>query len=158
MTVPLAGSFLLTANYDALNDQITALETMATNVATNEVNSTSTRISTTYAVPDTGSPGPALTISMVSGKRYKITLSVEGSMSADLNVGRAAVALSGAITLAAADAYASTTTKTGGNTQCRSRIYTATATGSVTLTVQYKSSAGTYTFTNRQLIVEPMDP
>lgn len=99
--------------------------------------------------------GPSVSLSVLSGQQLKIT---HGAWIRTNNTGaraRMSWAISGAITLAASDAWAIQTNETNGATSERTKLYTATASGSITITGQYRSGGATCYVEQRYLVVEP---
>jgi hypothetical protein len=111
-----------------------------------------TTVSVAYA--DLATVGPAVTLQ--TGAKALITLSCQGWQSAAGNVNNVAVAVSGATTLAAADA--NSVVMTGAvalyqQTPCRTFLLSGLTPGVNTFTAKYKVNAGTGSFTNRDITV-----
>lgn len=104
------------------------------------------------------SGGPAVTLDLVAGQTVTVTVYARLSVTSGGLGHQAAMAwaVSGADTVAAADADAVECQSTLLVPGQKSGLYTAVTTGSHTVTAQYKTAAGadTATFVNRRLLVE----
>lgn len=121
----------------------------ATDVATAE-----TTTGGSYA--DLATAGPALSnIPLIAGVTYKITVSAFMKNSNTAAVSKMGFAISGADTVAAADADAVITSNVDNSTCSRVCGYTPATTGNHTITAKYSSSGGaTATFSQRRLSIE----
>lgn len=155
MAAPTAGSFLLTSNYDTLQNQITNIENAGATATTSLVSTSATTSSTTYtATLSTGATGPAVTVTLAAGQNCLIIIGCENA-----NPGgqaRSSFAVSGTATEAATDARGTHNATLLGMAQSKATLYTAGSAGSYTYTQQYRVSAGTGTFLNRGIMAIPL--
>jgi hypothetical protein len=112
---------------------------------------------TTYG--DLTTVGPFVTLNLVAGQKVVVLLSCYASTATDGIEQFMSFAVSGASSLAAADANAahSFSIKVGTNTAqtpFRATVYTATSTGSHTFTAKYKTTAATPNWKDRRIIVK----
>jgi hypothetical protein len=124
-------------------------------VATDE-----TRTSSTYG--DLATVGPSVTKTLVAGQKVLVEVSVYIGCTTDSIDGLMSFAVSGASTLAAADANAAdgrmAKTAVSADIQAtRGTVYTAINAGSHTFTAKYKCSdnVSTMHFINRRIIIKP---
>lgn len=131
----------------------------AARVATGE-----TTTSTSYTDLSTG--GPAVTVTVGNNGMVLVTIYCYGIASGNASAyALASVAISGANTVAAADAGASNVTiknqtsstgSTGDVSHTASVLLTGLTPGSTTFTMKYRVTAGTGTFTERKISVIPL--
>jgi hypothetical protein len=112
--------------------------------------------STSYA--DLTTVGPSVTVTIGASGKAKVSVRCRISNSGNGNYGAVGVVISGASTVAAATWLIQTQYGTGGvGTELgATRLLTGLTAGSTTFKVQYLVDAGTGTFTNREIIVEPV--
>jgi hypothetical protein len=114
-----------------------------------------TRTSTSYG--DMTNAGPAVTVT--TGTRALVTISCEavgGSGDAATSESRMSFAVSGATTIAATDAVCACRTGADTRFQLSRTVYLTTLiAGSNTFTAKYRVSAGTTTFSHREINVLP---
>ena len=136
--VPSAADF----NASAWSDPISA------DVTTDE-----TTTSTTYT--DLATSGPAVTMTLVSGQTALVIVSCSVTSASSTVDCYMSFAVSGASTLAAADANAALATQIVGSQQAAFRVtlFTATSTGSHTFTAKYRGGTTSH-FARRRIIVK----
>ena len=120
-------------------------------VATSE-----TTTSTTYA--DLATVGPAVTGTVSSSGKALVTLTAQLSNSNNNRLCFMGFAVSGATTVAAADAQAILYTSSAGNANAQmsaTYLVNGLVAGSNTFTAKYRASNNTCTFLNRNMIVTP---
>ena len=147
----VAGAVFTAAQANILGGDIAFLGgTTGATVATSQ-----TTTSTTYA--DLGTIGPVVTVTTGANALVICTSSMGNASSSNNFMG---FAISGATTLAAADATALVIVCTGvaGAAQQNSALYfqTGLTAGSNTFTAKYRTTAGTCSFGNRCLTVIPL--
>jgi hypothetical protein len=111
------------------------------------------------AYVDCATVGPAVTVTIGPSGRAKVTISANQSESDSNDGGRMGVAVSGANTIAADDSKSlAFFPKVTGAYSCYSRVlfYTGLNPGSTTFTAKYKDSGGDNTWSQREILVEPM--
>jgi hypothetical protein len=144
----------------ATGDILTAsdLNTMNADPQSADVVTEQTTTSTGYG--DLTTTGPSVTLSLNNGQKVLVvvTASIYGA-GAGVDFGRASFAVSGATTLAASDANAASN-RLGSNVIAmvsRTTVFTATATGSHTFKMVYKTTnaATTANFLDRRIVVMP---
>lgn len=122
-----------------------------------EVATAQTTTSTTYA--DLGTPGPSVTLDVPASGEVTVDLSAMFQSAGVNQQGFMGVVLSGANTLAAADARAASITgnPSGGVQGVMSRRLhlTGLTPGTTLFKAQFRTSVNTATFSNRMLIVDP---
>jgi hypothetical protein len=111
---------------------------------------------TSTAYTDLATTGPAVTKTLVNGQKVWVIISARQASDAGSGQASSSFAVSGATTLAAADANAAELVSDIGATVTRATVFTATASGSHTFTMKYKRVAGTTAaFLNRRITVKP---
>lgn len=125
--------------------------TQYASVATGE-----TTTSTTYA--DLTTVGPSVTLTVGASLLVKVSLRCRIANNTDTKYSAAGVVISGANTVAATTLliHEAARASTLGAEFGASKIFALSATGSTTFKMQYAVEAGTGTFTNREIIVEPV--
>lgn len=152
---PVAGSMSWLQDlgrFDLFNGSVWIALNMAPQQA--DVATAQTTTSTTYT--DLTTPGPAITVALVTGQKVALTISSKGSHSTGTSASAfASYAVSGASTVAAADLDGYELQTTSPVTGTRRSIYTAVATGNHTFTMKYRVvNSGTGSWSNRRIIVE----
>lgn len=160
MAAPTAGSFLLVANYQTLQDQISALEAVGTNSASSFVSTLGTTTSTSYTTTLTGSTVPAVTVTLASTLQACLIGIFAGTSNNTNNDGVfITYSVSGAATVAASDGNGAHNTnvaadRNNGFTVGRVRYYAPAVTGSITVTMNVRAiTGGTASTQNRELWV-----
>lgn len=158
MAAPTAGSFLLTSNYDTLQNQITNIENAGAAGGQSNSSANGTTSSTSYTSSLSAGGTQAVTVTLAAGQTCLVGVYCEGN-SATANAGlRISFAVSGAATEAAVDNRGGTQSLTA-TTQTtsfgRTTLYTAPSAGSYTFTANYKVAAGTGSFNQRTLFAQP---
>lgn len=111
------------------------------------------------AYVDCATVGPTVTVVVGSSGRLKVTISANMAESDNNDGGRMSVALSGANTSAADDSRSlAFFPKVTDTYACYSRVlvYTGLTPGSTVITAKYKDSGGDNTWSQRELLAEPM--
>jgi hypothetical protein len=144
-----AGGYFVSTGTNAIAERQASKATVAT---------ACTRTANAYAAPDSGSAGPAVTVT--TGTQAIVHLKAGAwNSTAESNIASMGFAISGATTVAADDAYAITIRNSGtctGNRFGGTFLVTGLTAGSNTFTAQYRSSSGTSDFENRDIIVQPL--
>lgn len=157
MAAPTVGSFLLVANYDTLQNQITALENTGIGAVTSASSTLGTFTITSYGTTfASGGASVALSVVLAAGQNCLITHTSELKGSVGAVAARQSFAVSGAATEAATDARSVVNDTTTGTTCSRSLIYTAGSAGTYTFTLQHKVASGTGTRTNYSITAVPL--
>ena len=124
--------------------------------ANTQVTTSGTTASTSYTSTLSGSTAPAATVTIGSNGILLVIWRAQ-SQNSGANNNHTSVALSGANTVAASDNYCtlnqSTAPVTGYGT---SHMFTGLSTGSTTVTMNYRVSGGTGTFSNMEVIAIPL--
>jgi hypothetical protein len=146
-----AGGYFVATGANAIAERVVSSATVATDC---------TRTANSYAAPDSGTVGPAVTVTtgtsalvFIKAGMYPDPTGSEG------NIPSMSFAISGASTLAADDARAITIRNSGTGTGNRfggAFHVTGLTAGSNTFTAQYRASSGTSHFENRDIIVMPL--
>lgn len=127
--------------------------------ASADVTTTSSTTSNTYAAPTTGTVGPAVTVWLTAGQTCLVMIYTRlfNSVNGAGHQAAMSFAVSGASTLASADANAVESQSSTAIPGFKATLFVATGTGNHTFTCQYKTvtAAETATFTNRRIIVTP---
>lgn len=111
------------------------------------------------AYVDCATVGPAVTTTIGSSGRAKVTITATQTESDSNDGGRMGVAVSGANTIAADDSKSlAFFPKITGAYSAYSRVifYSGLTPGSTTFTAKYKDSGGDNTWSQREILVEPM--
>jgi hypothetical protein len=111
------------------------------------------------AYVDCATVGPAVTVVVGSSGRLRVTITANMSESDSNDGGRMSVVLSGANTSAADDSRSlAFFPKVSGAYACYSRVlyYSGLTPGSTTITAKYKDSGGDNTWSQRELLAEPL--
>lgn len=111
------------------------------------------------AYVDCATVGPSVTVTIKPSGRARVTITANMSESDSNDGGRMGVAVSGANTIAADDSKSlAFFPKVTGAYACYSRVifYTGLNAGSTTFTAKYKDSGGDNTWSQREILVEPM--
>ena len=120
-----------------------------------DVAASETTSSTTYT--DLATVGPAVTKTLVAGQKVLVGVGCWSNHTTTAH-NRMSFAVSGASTLAAADANAFGSQQAATNNDARGMywtVYTATNSGSHTFTAKYKTGSATATFLERRIVVKP---
>lgn len=156
MAAPTAGSFVLTSNYDTLQNQITAVENAGAAAVTSGSGTLGTYTITTYGTTfASGGAQVSVSVVLAAGQTCLITHSAEMKSAATADAARQSVAVSGAATEVATDLRGILNANTVGVISCRAFIYTAGSAGTYTFTLQHKVSSGTGTRTQYSLTAVP---
>ncbi len=147
-----SGQFQYNANSNVVSvvnasAQRVVITPVSASVATGE-----TTTNTSYV--NLATVGPTVTV--FTGTRALITIDAFSSNSGAGNAGWIALTVTGATTLVAADGNGTAYTSPSANyavPMCRSFMITGLTAGLNTFSVQYRTSAGTATFTNRDITV-----
>jgi hypothetical protein len=136
----------------------TGLNAIAMRTASSATTATSeTRTSATYGDLSGGATGPAVTVTTGTAALVMWTVShSNGSASIDT---WSSVAISGATTLSASDAWGTRMDGVAAGNANRfgmAHLFTSLTAGSNTFTVKYRSSSGTATYVNRHIIAVPL--
>lgn len=106
--------------------------------------------SATYT--DLATTGPAVTVTLVVGQTCTVEVVSEVTSSSSGVAGRASYAVSGAVTVAAADADSVANSLLSGLTASKQSVFTCTVAGSHTFTMKYRcNGAATGTFAQRRI-------
>lgn len=139
-----AGQIFVSTAANALAARVPGAAVIATSQSTT---------STTYT--DLATVGPAVTVT--TGTQALVWPAARMS-NASTNTNWASVAVSGASSVSASDAWAASTQGTNVTVDCRGHLFTGLTSGSNIFTMKYKSGSGTNaaTFVDRELIVIPL--
>lgn len=118
---------------------------------TARVDTTETTTSTSYT--DLATSGPA--VSVLVGPSGLAMVHISANIDNSSAIGIAGFAISGASTVAAADAYAMSSQGTDAMEFGRAFLITGLTAGVNTFTMKYRATAGTAEFARRVIIVEP---
>lgn len=143
-----AGGYFVATGTNAIAERVASSATVA---------ATCTRTANSYAAPDSGSAGPAVTVT--TGTQAMVFLKAGMWNGTETNIPAMGFAVSGASTVAASDAFAISIVSSGTGTGNRfggAFYVTGLTAGSNVFTAQYRSSAATSTFENRDIIVMPL--
>jgi hypothetical protein len=131
---------------------LTASKLASTISASNQVLTAGTTASTSYTATLTGSSAPAASVTVGANGKLLALWRVQGQLSTTGNL-HTSVALSGTNTVAASDNYRTITQNNspviGFGT---SHLFTGLSTGSTTVTMNYRVSGGTGTFSDMEVI------
>lgn len=136
---------------EAVEDELVRIDTALSAATAARVATSQTETSTSY--DDLSTPGPAVTVTTGTSARVTVTARIKNS---GVNLTRMSFAISGATTVAADDTRS--LEHEGTNWMRASATYTVTGLtpGSNTFTAKYKVAAGTGTFEDREILVEPI--
>lgn len=119
------------------------------------IDTTESRGTTTYG--DLTTPGPAVTVTVPASGQVLVTLTASMDQSSASGFGLMGVTLSGANTVAAADAVSIAKQGTNFETASGTYLLTGLVAGSTTFTAKYRAdTAGTADFSRRNLVVTPL--
>ncbi len=155
MAVPaVAGGKLVIDQWDNHEARLDALEATGVAAITLAVATSAATSSTTYTgTLSTGATGPAVAVVLAAGQDCLIIIGCECA-----NGGgqiRSSFAVSGAATEAATDARGTHNATLLGLAMSKATLYTAGSAGTYTFQQQYRVSASTGTFLNRNIIAIP---
>lgn len=132
---------------------ITANKLASAISSSNQVTTSGTTTSTSYTSTLTGSSAPTTSVTVGANGKLLVHWRVQ-SQNSGANNNHSSVALSGANTVAASDNYCTLNQSTSPVTSYgTSHLFTGLSTGSTTVTLNYRVSGGTGTFSNMEVVV-----
>jgi len=134
-----------------------SIQTAAATAAPVPVGSTvaTSESATGNAYADLTTSGPSVTVSISGTGTALVTITAQSSSTSPSGTCSAAIEVSGATAIAAADAYSRTTYGTAAIQSSSTYLITGLTAGSNTFKLQYKASTPSCNFSNRSIIVIP---